>query len=144
MSILINGRLDPLSVSTPGIGVLARRVPANKGGLMPMVSRQEFKRLPLRVHTVLAGVPLQDAWAIDLAHWRPGIALCQFLKVSPLRGMGLPPSVRTLFRRRRGIGKTFGWDRRSDLASTPTFASRVPPDVCDQSDIEPGTPEGDF
>lgn len=111
---------------------------------MPTVPRQEFKRLPLRVHTVLAGVPLHDAWAIDLAHWRPGIALCEFLKVSPLVGMGLSPSVRTLFRLRRRIGKTFGWDRRSDLASTPTFVSQVPPDVYDKSVIEPGTPEGDF
>ena len=128
----------------PGSGVLARRVPANKGGLMPTVPRPEFKRLPLRVHTVLAGVPLHDAWAIDLAHWRPGITLRQFLKVSPLSGMGLSPSARTLLRLRRRIGKTFGWDRRSDLASTPTFVSQVPPDVCDQSVIEPGTPEGDF
>jgi hypothetical protein len=29
---------------------------------MPQISIQEFKRLPLRVHDFLAGVPLHDVW----------------------------------------------------------------------------------
>lgn len=111
---------------------------------MPKVLKQEFDRLPLRVHAVLAKVPLHDAWAIDLAPWRPGITLRQFLNVSPLFGVGSSTPARTLVRLRRRIGKAFGWDRPSDLASTPTFVAQVPQDVCQRSLIEPGTPEGDF
>ncbi len=111
---------------------------------MPKVPKREFERLPLSVHTVLAGIPLHDAWAIDLVHRRPGITLHQFFKESPLRFTGRSPSVEALFRLRRAVGKTFGWDQRSDLNSTPTFISRVPVDVCRKSLIKPGTPEGSF
>ena len=33
---------------------------------MPQISAAEFCAVPLRVHTFLAGVPLHDAWAVDL------------------------------------------------------------------------------
>ena len=42
---------------------------------MPQISTQEFKRLPLRIHDFLAGVPLHDVWAIDLPRTRSGITL---------------------------------------------------------------------
>src|SRR5215510_15874499 len=47
---------------------------------MPQVSNQEFERLPLRVHTFLAGVPLHDAWSVDLPRWRAGVTLNEFLR----------------------------------------------------------------
>jgi len=42
---------------------------------MSQISTQEFERLPLRVHTFLAGVPLHDVWSIDLPRWRAGVTL---------------------------------------------------------------------
>src|SRR6516225_9841448 len=36
------------------------------GHATPQFSAREFERLPLRVHTFLAGVPLHDVWAVDL------------------------------------------------------------------------------
>jgi hypothetical protein len=33
---------------------------------MPQVLTEEFKRLPLRVHTFLADVPLHDVCVVDL------------------------------------------------------------------------------
>ena len=47
---------------------------------MPQVSTQEFERLPLRVHTFLAGVPLHDVWSVDLPRWRSGVTLDEFLR----------------------------------------------------------------
>jgi len=47
---------------------------------MPQVSTQEFERLPLRVHTFLAGVPLHDVWSVDLPRWRAGVTLDDFLR----------------------------------------------------------------
>jgi hypothetical protein len=49
---------------------------------MPQVSAQEFERLLLRVHTFLAGVPLHDAWFVDLQHWREGVTLDDFLRTT--------------------------------------------------------------
>ena len=46
---------------------------------MPQISAQEFERLPLRVHDILAGVPLHDVWAVDLPRARSGITLDEFL-----------------------------------------------------------------
>ena len=49
---------------------------------MAQISSQEFESLPLRVHDFLAGVPLHDAWAIDLPRTRSGITLDQFMRNS--------------------------------------------------------------
>ena len=45
---------------------------------MPQVSAQELHRLPLRVHTFLAGVPLHEVWAVNLPRPRAGITLDEF------------------------------------------------------------------
>jgi hypothetical protein len=34
---------------------------------MPQVLTEEFKRLPLRVYTFLADMPLPDVWVVDLS-----------------------------------------------------------------------------
>ncbi len=47
---------------------------------MPRISTQEFEGLPLRVHDLLAGVPLHDVWAVDLPRLRSGITLDAFLR----------------------------------------------------------------
>jgi len=47
---------------------------------MPRISTQEFEQLPLRVHDLLAGVPLHDVWAVDLPRTRSGITLDEFLQ----------------------------------------------------------------
>ena len=49
---------------------------------MPQVSTEEFERLPLRVHTFLAGVPLHDVWSVDLPRWRAGVTLDDFLRTT--------------------------------------------------------------
>src|SRR5207249_5562221 len=47
---------------------------------MPEVLTQELERLPLRVDTLLAGVPLHDVWFVDLPRWRAGVTLDSFLR----------------------------------------------------------------
>ena len=56
---------------------------------MPQVSTQEFERLPLRVHSFLAGVPLHDVWAVDLPRCRTGVTLDDFLRAEG-NGMLVP------------------------------------------------------
>jgi hypothetical protein len=90
------------------------------------ISQQEFKRVPLRVHAFLAGVPLQDAWAIDLPRPRGGITLDDFLRVAGERLYTPSPVARALLSLRFFVGRLFGWDRRPSTTTGPEmFANRL-------------------
>src|SRR6516225_1211989 len=102
---------------------------------MPQVSPDEFERLPLRVHTFLAGVPLHDVWAVDLPRWRPGVTLEHFLQTASngtLDTCGCSnssalftasPLVRMLLNIRFLVGRIFGWD--NEPATIITFTTRL-------------------
>src|SRR5947207_5802984 len=104
---------------------------------MPRVSTQEFERLPLRVHTFLAGVPLHEAWFIDLPRWRAGVMLDEFLRTaggckldpcgcSKSSSLFTPsPLVRMLLDIRLFVGRFFGWDREPAATAWETFATRL-------------------
>jgi hypothetical protein len=49
---------------------------------MARISTQEFERLPLRVHSLMEGVPLHDVWAVDLLRWRGEVTLDKFLQAA--------------------------------------------------------------
>src|SRR5262249_36183700 len=88
---------------------------------MPRISTQEFERLPLRVHDLLAGVSLHDVWAVDLPRARPGITLDEFLHAAGGRPFALSSIVRALLSIRLFIGQCFGWDREPDARVRETF-----------------------
>jgi len=111
---------------------------------MPRVSREEFERLPLRVHEFLAGVPLHDVWAIDLPRTRPGITLAEFLRAAGGRPFRPSAVVRSLLRIRFFIGGLFGWDRESVAAVKETFGARLTPADRSRSLAPAGTREGPF
>src|SRR5213595_4259904 len=92
---------------------------------MPKVSTQEFERLPLRVHTFLAAVPLHDVWFVDLPRWRAGVTLDDFLRTA--NNCLFTPSrlVRMLLDIRFFIGRFFGWDREPAATAWKTFATRL-------------------
>ena len=92
---------------------------------MPQISTQEFERLPLRVHDVLAGVPLHDAWVVDLPLARAGITLDEFLRAAGGRPFSPSPVVRMLLDIRFFVGRFFGWDREPDAAVWESFATRL-------------------
>ena len=104
---------------------------------MPQVSTQEFERLPLRVHTFLAGVPLHDVWSVDLPRWRAGVTLDDFLRTTSngkLDTCGCSKSsslftpsllVRTLLDIRFFVGRFFGWDHEPSATAWETFATRL-------------------
>src|SRR5437870_13831724 len=78
---------------------------------MPQVSTQEFERLPLRVHTFLAGERLHDAWSIDLPRWRAGVTLDDFLRTASNCLFTPSRLVQMLLDLRFFIGRFVGWDR---------------------------------
>jgi uncharacterized protein DUF2867 len=105
---------------------------------------QEFKRLPLRVHDFLAGVPLHDVWAIDLPRTRPGITLDEFLRASAERPFTPSPVVLALVNTRLFLGRMLGWDREPDAPMQDTFARRLTTADLSKSLAPPGTRQGLF
>jgi hypothetical protein len=49
---------------------------------MPQISKHEFEELTLRVHSLLAAVPLLDAWVVDLPRNHSGVTLDKFLRAA--------------------------------------------------------------
>jgi hypothetical protein len=111
---------------------------------MPQLSIQEFERLPLRVHTFLAGVPLHDAWFVDLPRWRAGVTLDEFLRTAS-NCLFTPSSVvRTLLDIRFFVGRFFDWNRAPAAASAKTFATRLTDRDQSRSLVAAGTRDGLF
>jgi hypothetical protein len=111
---------------------------------MPQVSTEEFERLPLRVHTFLAGVPLHDVWAVDLPHWRAGVTLEDFLRTTSSCLCTPPPPVRMLLDIRFSVGRFFGWDREPPATAWETFATRLTDIDRSKSLVAAGTRDGFF
>jgi Protein of unknown function (DUF2867) len=111
---------------------------------MPQVSTDEFKRLPLRVHSFLAGVPLHDVWAVDLPRWQAGVTLEDFLGTTSSCLCTPPPLVRILLDIRFFVGRFFGWDREPAATSWESFATRLTDADCSKSLAAPGTRDGFF
>jgi hypothetical protein len=123
---------------------------------MPQVSTQEFERLPLRVHTFLAGVPLHDVWSVDLPRWRVGLTLDEFLRTAnncELDTCGcsnssslftLSPIVRILLDIRFFVGRLFGWDREPIATAWKSFATRLTDSDDSKSVVPAGTRDGFF
>ena len=118
---------------------------------MPRISTQEFERLPLRVHSFLAGVPLHDAWAVDLPRPRAGITLHEFLRSAGALPFTPSPVVRALLNIRFFVGRLLGWERephsteRAPCATVrETFATRLTAADRSRSLTPAGTREGPF
>jgi Protein of unknown function (DUF2867) len=111
---------------------------------MPQISIQEFERVPLRVHTFLAGVPLHDVWFVDLPRWRAGVTLDDFLRTGG--NCLVTPSflVRMLLDIRFFVGRLFGWDREPAATGWKTFTTRLTDADRSRSLAAAGTQDGFF
>ena len=111
---------------------------------MPQISTREFERLPLRVHTFLAGVPLHDVWAVDLPRTRSGITLDEFLRTASACLLTPTPVVRALLNIRLFIGRLLGWDGEPATTAGETFTKRLSIVDRSKSVVPAGTREGLF
>ena len=111
---------------------------------MPQISTQEFEKLPLRVHDFLAGVPLHDAWAVDLPLARSGITLDEFLRAAGACLLTPSPVVRALLNIRLFVGRLLGWDREPAPTAWETFTTRLTTADRSRSLVSAGTREGLF
>src|SRR5262252_9033817 len=111
---------------------------------MPQVSASEFERLPLRVHSFLAGVPLHDVWAVDLPHTHAGITLDEFIHAANNCSLKPAPLVRILLDTRFFVGRIFGWGRETTATTSETFATRLTATDRSRSLAPAGTHDGLF
>jgi hypothetical protein len=111
---------------------------------MPQVSTQEFERLPLRVHTFLAGVPLHDVWSVDLPRWRAGVTLDDFVRTASSCLRTPPWLVRKLLDIRFFVGRLLGWDHEPAPTAWKTFATRLTETDRSRSLAAAGTQHGFF
>jgi hypothetical protein len=108
------------------------------------IDAAEYRRLDLRAHTLLAGVPLHDVWAVDLPGGGPGRRVAD---VRALFDLGAANgATRALFALRRAIGRWLGWDRER-VASAPSpnsLLTALTDADCAASEVAPGTRDGPF
>jgi hypothetical protein len=108
------------------------------------ISPDEFRARPLRVHTFLHDVPLEDAWAVSLSGGGAGRTI-QDLRTVMLAGRETaPPVVQGLFWLRGRIGALFGWDQPHPAWDAESYADRLSPADRARSLAAPGTPDGTF
>ena len=106
---------------------------------------EEYARLELRAHSLLAGVPLHDVWAVDLPGRVRGRSISDVRAIlSAGEASAANPAVRFLFWLRRTLGGVFGWDREPPRASEASYRHRLSPADREASLVAPGTPEGPF
>jgi hypothetical protein len=111
---------------------------------MPEITCEEFERVPLRVHAFLAGVPLHDAWAVDLPRTRGGITLAEFLRRTGNLFQRPSAAVKALLSVRFFVGGVFGWDRATPGSVSESFAQRLTDEDRARSLVPAGTPDGLF
>lgn len=110
------------------------------------VRPEEFERLGLRPHLLLADVPLRDVWVVDLSGGGPGRTL---LDPRPLvsfeRVATANLAVRLLVSLRRALGAVLAWARvRSPGEPLPSFRECLSESDRQASLVAPSTPEGPF
>jgi hypothetical protein len=109
------------------------------------VTPEEYERIDLRAHSLLAEVPLHDVWSVELSGGGPGRTIVDLRALLPLEGLtAANPAVRFLFGLRAQLGRLFGWDRKPPQGSSESFLSKLSPAERESSLVAPGTTEGPF
>ena len=106
----------------------------------------EYRRLTLRAHSLLADVPLHDAWRVTLPGGGPSRTMQDVRAVfrSARKSRPLSPPVRALFVLRSLLGRLFRWDDPLAEPETWSFQTRLTEADRQQSIVEPGTLDGPF
>jgi len=109
------------------------------------VTADEFERIELRAHSLLADVPLHDVWMVELSGGGPGRTLVDLRALLAVENLAdSNAAVRFLFGLRARLGRIFGWDREPPQESRASFLQRLSAADRERSLVAPGTPEGAF
>jgi hypothetical protein len=109
------------------------------------VTPEEYERIDLRAHSLLAEVPLHDVWRVELHGGGPGrtiVDLRALLSVENITAAN--GAVGFLFGLRAWLGRLLGWDGEPPQAPRESFVQRLSAADRECSLVAPGTPEGPF
>ena len=109
------------------------------------IDTTEFRRLDLRVHAFLRGVPLHDVWVVKLPGGGPGRTLADLRAAFSLdRLASANMAVTALFRLRAALSRLLSWDREPPNAAEASFLNHLSAADRHASLVAPGTLEGPF
>ncbi len=109
------------------------------------VTPEEYERVDLRAHSLLADIPLHDVWGVDLSGGGPGRSIVDLRVLLSAENLAaINPAVRFLFGIRGWLGRVFGWDRKPPQTSGESFVARLSATDREDSLVAPGTLEGSF
>src|SRR5262245_33911357 len=106
---------------------------------------EEFKQIPLRAHSFLAGIPLHSLDCIELPGGIAGMTIEQIGDTVGFTGeveMKVGPVTQALFWLRSRIGRVLHWDEVPELVTSLSYISKLSDEDRADSQIEPGTPVG--
>ena len=109
------------------------------------VTPEEYNRIDLRAHALLAGVPLEDVWAVDLAGRRHRCTIDDvrgFFSLEQLRATNAVVNLLVTFR--MWLGRVFDWDRTPARIHEESYLHRLSPADRAASLVPPGTADGPF
>jgi hypothetical protein len=108
-------------------------------------SGDDYRRLELRAHSLLADVPLHDVWTTELPRGSGERTVADVRRLISLEGSARGSlAVRTLFGLRALLGRLFGWDAEPEGAAAASYRNRLSAEDRERSLVEPGTPDGPF
>lgn len=110
---------------------------------MLRVAATEFHRIPLRVHSLLADVPLRDVSAIRLAGGGEGRTVGDVRALLASGAASANRVTKLLFSLRWAVGRVLGWDD-PERAASESFASRLTPDDVAGTRRPVGISDGEF
>lgn len=105
----------------------------------------EFEKLPLRAHCLLAGVPIQSLYRLDLPGGHEGMTLQEIADITGFNDKGeieVGVVSKILFGLRGLIGRLFGWDDVPALTESVTYQARLSAEDYGRSQVKPGTAMG--
>ena len=107
---------------------------------------EEYGRLTLRAHSLLADVPVHDVWRVALPCGDPSRTMQDVRSIFEAVRRSHPPGlpVRVLFALRWLLGRLFRWDRPFSEPEDWSFRTRLTEADRQQSIVEPGTLDGPF
>jgi hypothetical protein len=109
------------------------------------VDPRQYERLDLLAHSLLAGVPLHDVWAVELPGGGSGRTVADLRAILFSENLThVNAVVRLLFALRARLGGIFGWDHEPPQADRASFLHRLSETDRESSLVAPGTPEGPF
>jgi hypothetical protein len=116
-----------------------------QGGFMQEIRADGFRQKTLRVHSILAGVPLRTLSRVDLQGGREGMTIAE---ISAIVGFGdqveveVGPITKALFWMRGMIGRVLHWDDAKELAESVSYLPRLREEDRARSLITPGKMQG--